>query len=77
MKPLRLLKRMILNPFLERNVISSFLKLTKRGGLGGSRAVSEEKVPDKEEIRKILMHLPVHGRALFLTLLSSGMRHTT
>ena len=34
MKSLRLLKRMILNPFLERNGISSLLKLTKRGGLG-------------------------------------------
>ncbi len=40
----------------------------------GSEAVSEEKVPTKEQLRSVFMHLPVHGKALFLTLLSSGMR---
>jgi len=45
-----------------------------RGRIKGSRAVSEEKVPTREELRSIMQHLPLHGRALYLTLLSSGMR---
>jgi len=40
----------------------------------GSRAVSEEKVPDIPDIRRILLHMPIHGRAVALALLSSGMR---
>ena len=40
----------------------------------GSRAISVEKVPSNEELRRILTHLPVNGKALYLTLESSGMR---
>lgn len=45
-----------------------------KGRIRGTGAVSEEKVPGKEQLRAVLMHLPVHGKALFLVLLSSGMR---
>jgi len=45
-----------------------------RGRVKGSRAITEDKVPSVDELRKIIMHLPVHGKALFLTLASSGMR---
>ena len=40
----------------------------------GSGAVSEEEVPNKQTLRSVMMHLPVAGKALFLTLVSSGMR---
>jgi integrase len=33
-----------------------------------------DKVPSNVELRRIIMHMPVHGKALFLTLASSGMR---
>ncbi|MCD6465955.1 site-specific integrase [Candidatus Bathyarchaeota archaeon] len=45
-----------------------------RGRIKGSRPVSTEKIPTREELRGIMQHLPLHGRALYLTLLSSGMR---
>jgi len=40
----------------------------------GTRAISVEKVPSNAELRRILTHLPVQGKALYLTLVSSGMR---
>jgi integrase len=40
----------------------------------GSRAVTIDKVPSKEELKKILTHATVKDKALFLTLISSGMR---
>jgi len=40
----------------------------------GRGPVSEEKVPTVEEMRKILSHMDLKGRALFLVLVSSGMR---
>ena len=45
-----------------------------RGRIKGSRAVSIDRVPSNVELRRVMMHLPVHGKALFLTLASSGMR---
>jgi len=44
------------------------------GRVKGSQPVSEEKVPSKADLRNVMMHLPAAGRALFLTLVSSGMR---
>jgi len=40
----------------------------------GSRALTIDKVPSNEEIKKIVLHLPIHAKALVLTLASSGMR---
>jgi integrase len=39
-----------------------------------NRAISQEIVPSKEQIRQILTHLDSKGRALYLMLVSSGMR---
>jgi integrase len=47
-------------------------RLIKR--IRGSRALTLDKVPSNVELRRIIMHMPVHGKALFLTLASSGMR---
>lgn len=33
-----------------------------------------DKVPNNVQLRKIMAHMPVHGRALYLALASSGMR---
>ena len=40
----------------------------------GNRALTQDRVPSLEELRGILSQLPLNGRALFLTLASSGMR---
>ncbi|MCW4041885.1 MAG: tyrosine-type recombinase/integrase [Candidatus Bathyarchaeota archaeon] len=40
----------------------------------GSEARIDDKVPSNEELKHILMHVPIQGQALFLTLVSSGMR---
>jgi integrase len=40
----------------------------------GSRARTRDKVPSTAELRNIVMHLPIRGRALTLLLVSSGMR---
>ena len=40
----------------------------------GSKALIGEEVPSNDHLRKIMMHLPIQGKALFLTLASSGMR---
>lgn len=47
-------------------------RLSRR--IKGSRAISQEKVPSNAELRRILTHLPIQGKALYLTLVSSGMR---
>jgi integrase len=40
----------------------------------GHGAVTQDKIPTQEELRHIVMQLPLSGRAFFLTLASSGMR---
>jgi len=40
----------------------------------GSRAVTEDKIPTAQEFKRILSHADVRGRAMFMTLLQSGMR---
>jgi len=40
----------------------------------GSKAVTQDKVPSTVELRKIITHMPIQGKALYLTLASSGMR---
>jgi len=47
-------------------------RLIKR--VRGNRALTLDTVPSNVELRRIIMHMPVHGKALFLTLASSGMR---
>jgi integrase len=40
----------------------------------GSRPITEDRIPTKEELRSILSHLTLRGSTLIMTLLSSGMR---
>jgi integrase len=40
----------------------------------GKRAITLDKVPTTDELRRIVHHLQVNGKALVLTLASSGMR---
>ena len=47
-------------------------RLSRR--IKGTRARTQDSVPSTEELGKILMQMPLHGNALFLTLASSGMR---
>lgn len=47
-------------------------RLRKR--IKGNRALTIDKVPSNLELRKILMHMPIQGKALFSSLSSSGMR---
>jgi integrase len=47
-------------------------KLKRR--IKGSRARIQDKVPSNAELRRILSHMDVKGKSLFLTLASSGMR---
>jgi len=47
-------------------------RLSKR--IKGTRAVTIDKVPNPKMLRKIIIHMPIQGKALYLTLASSGMR---
>jgi integrase len=40
----------------------------------GSRARTIDKIPSNAELRATLQHMPIHGKAFFSVLLSSGMR---
>lgn len=46
--------------------------ITRR--IKGSMARTLDKIPSNIQLRRIIMHMPVHGKALYLTLASSGMR---
>ncbi len=62
--------------FLMENNIElpqKFWKILLRR-IKGSRALTLDTIPSNTEFRKILTHLPVHGKSLFLLLESSGMR---
>jgi len=66
----------IVKTFLLENDIefsSKFWRDLKRKKKG-SRALTQDRVPSIEELRGIFSQLPLNGRALFLTLASSGMR---
>ena len=62
--------------FLQYNDIELKNKAWKEinNKIQGSRAVTLDKVPSKEELKQILTFATVKDRALFLTLTSSGMR---
>jgi len=44
------------------------------GRINGKRARTRDRIPTNEELRQILTHCDAKGKALFLTLASSGMR---
>lgn len=45
-----------------------------RRRMGGTRARTQDKLPSTEELKTILSHLNIRGRAFFVTMASSGMR---
>ena len=70
------LKLSAIRVFLVENGVELSQRFWKRlrSRIKGSRALTIDKVPSNAELRSIISHLPEHGRALFLTLASSGMR---
>jgi len=45
-----------------------------RRRMGGSRARVQDKLPSQSDLKAILSHMNIRGRAFFLTMISSGMR---
>lgn len=70
------LKLAAVKVFLIENDVELSQKFWRRvrRKIKGNRALTLDKVPSNVELRKIVMHLPIQGKALFLTLASSGMR---
>lgn len=62
--------------FLIENDVELSQKFWKKTGrrIKGSRALTIDRIPTVEELKQILSHLPIQGKALYLTLESSGMR---
>jgi len=62
--------------FLVENDVELSQKFWRRlrRKIKGSRALTLDKVPSNAELRKIVMHMPIQGKSLFLLLSSSGMR---
>jgi len=47
-------------------------KINRR--IKGSRALTLDRIPTPNELKKLLLHVPIQGKAVFLCLESSGMR---
>ena len=47
-------------------------KVSRR--IKGSRALTLDRIPTNSEFKKLLLHMPIQGKALFFTLESSGIR---
>jgi integrase len=62
--------------FLTENDVELSPKFVRRllKRLKGNRALTLDKVPSNIELGRILIHMQIQGRALYLTLASSGMR---
>jgi integrase len=65
----------IKNFLLENNVAltQKFWRQINRR-IKGSRALTLDRIPTNSELKKILLHNPIQGKALYLTLESSGLR---
>ncbi len=61
--------------FIENDVElpEKFWRNVKRR-IKGSRALTLDRIPTNDELKKLLMHVPIQGKALFLLLESSGIR---
>jgi integrase len=64
-------KNFLLNNDIEFN--QKFWKKVSRR-IKGSRALTLDRIPTPKEFKKLLLHMPIQGKALFFTLESSGMR---
>jgi integrase len=49
-------------------------RLIRRAHARGTRALTLDKIPSNVELRRVISHMPIQGKALFLTMASSGMR---
>jgi integrase len=61
--------------FIENDVelpLKFWKKISRR--IKGSRALTLDRIPTNTELKQLLLHMPIQGKALFLTLESSGMR---
>jgi len=70
------LKLSSLKTFLIENEVELSLKFWRRVNrrIKGSRALTLERIPTKSELKQILMHMSIQGKAVYLFLASSGMR---
>ncbi|MCJ7570962.1 MAG: site-specific integrase [Candidatus Thermoplasmatota archaeon] len=66
----------IIKVFLSENYADLPVKVWKdlRNRTKGSRSVVEDYIPTREDLKKVLSHGNAMERAMFMTLLSSGMR---
>jgi len=64
----------VVKVYLDENGISFPKRFFKNLNGRIHEAISEEKVPSNEELKRIIEYLPTHGKALALVLSSSGMR---
>ncbi len=62
--------------FLLENDVEIPQKFWKKVGrrIKGSRALALDRIPTTKEFKKLLLHMPIQGKALFFTIQSSGMR---
>ena len=70
------LKLSSIKTFLIENEVElslKFWRMTNRK-IKGSRALTLDRTPTIAELKQILMHMPIQGKALYLILESSGMR---
>jgi integrase len=69
-------KLSIVRTFLAENSVELPPKFWHdlRGKKKGTRVLMLDKVPSNVELKRILTHMDINGKALFLTLASSGMR---
>jgi len=70
------LKLSNIKTFLIENNVELPEKFWKkiRRRIKGSRALTLDRIPTSSELKKLLSHVPIHGKAIFLCLESSGMR---
>ena len=66
----------IIRTFFVENGVELEQRYWKRASkrIHGNDARTDDKVPTNEELKRIIMNMPLNGKALFLTLASSGMR---
>lgn len=70
------LKMSLVKTYLQENDIELPQKFWKKINrkIKGSRALTLDRLPTKTEFKRLLMHMPIQGKGLFLVLESSGMR---
>jgi integrase len=74
-KTVRLMISVVKGFLIENNVeLSERFWRRLKSKINGHRALTLDDVPTNKQLRRILTHMPIHGKALYLILSSSGMR---